>query len=142
MLSHYGNGGEEASMRENDIVLHLVKLESPLSVCKLAAPPEHLPSEGFYAITRTDEELSVVCETQSAPKSVIACEDGWRALKVLGPLDFGLVGILARISTTLAKAGVPLFAISTFDTDYVLVKEENLPTAVEALRNARFLVDA
>lgn len=114
--------------------LQLVVLDSVLSVCKYDSAPEGLTGSGFYSVTRTDDELSVVCETEAIPAGTIAREDGFRALKVQGPLDFGLIGILAKISTALAEANVPLFAISTYDTDYVLVKEENLDTAIAALR--------
>lgn len=114
--------------------LQLVVLDCALSVCKYDSAPEGLTGSGFYSVTRTDDELSVVCETEAIPAGTIAREDGFRALKVQGPLDFGLIGILAKISTALAEANVPLFAISTYDTDYVLVKEENLDTAIAALR--------
>jgi len=114
--------------------LQLVVLDCALSVCKYDDAPESLPGKGFCCLVRTVEELSVVCETKSAPAGAIAREDGFRALKVQGPLDFGLVGILAKISTALAEADVPLFAVSTYDTDYFLVKEEYLDTAIPALR--------
>lgn len=114
--------------------LQLIALDCVLSVCKYDNVPEGLAGGGFCCVTRTDEELSVVCETGAVPAGAIAREDGFRALKVQGPLDFGLVGILAKISTALAEANVPLFAISTYDTDYILVKEENLDTAIAALR--------
>ena len=114
--------------------LQLIVLDSPLSVCKYDDVPESLAGKGFYCLVRTDEELSVVCETELTPAGAIAREDGFRALKVQGPLDFGLVGILAKISSALAEASVPLFAVSTYDTDYFLVKEEYLDTAISALR--------
>ena len=116
--------------------LRLVVLDCALSVCKLEKLPESLLDDGFCCATRTEDELSVVCETCKVPEGVLAREDGLRALKVQGPLDFALVGILARISLTLANAHVPLFAISTYDTDYILVNEENLGLAIVALRDA------
>jgi len=116
--------------------LHLVVLDCNLSVCKLdKLPEERLMEGGFCCVTRTEDELSVVCETNKVPDDALVCEDGWKAFKVLGPLDFGLVGILAKISAALADAGVPLFAISTYDTDYIMVKEEHLDSAIDALRN-------
>ena len=114
--------------------LKLVVLDCALSVCKLEKLPDGLMDEGFCCITHTDDELSVVCETKRVPKDALACEDGLRALKVQGPLDFALVGILARISAALADAEVPLFAISTYDTDYILVKEIYLDSAIIALQ--------
>ena len=124
------------------IQLKLVVLDCALSVCQLGKLPESLLDDGFCCVARTDDELSVVCETGKVPEDVIAREDGLRALKVQGPLDFGLVGILAGISTVLANVSVPLFAISTYDTDYVLVKEENLELAIAALRDEGFIVVA
>ena len=121
--------------------LRLAVLGCQLSVCQCKSVPAELLSEGFCCITRTDGEVSVVCDTTKAPADATNREDGWRALKVCGPLDFGLVGILAKISSTLADAGVPLFAVSTYDTDYVLVKSENLTTAIAALHDGGCVVD-
>lgn len=122
--------------------LRLVVLDCALSVCKLEKLPESLLDDGFCCVTRTEDELSVVCETSKVPEGALAREDGLRALKVQGPLDFALVGILARLSLTLANVHVPLFAISTYDTDYILVNEENLGLAVVALRDAGCIVIA
>ena len=90
---------------------------------------------GFGSITRTPQELSLVCDEKRVPKGVKA-EPGWRVFRVDGPLDFALTGILASIAAPLAQAGVSIFAISTFDTDYVLVKHEKVQQAVAALRAA------
>ena len=111
------------------------------SVCKLGGMPEGLFDGGFCCMVKTADEVSLVCETARAPEDAVAREDGWRALKVHGPLEFGLVGILAKITSALAEADVPLFAISTFDTDYILVKEGDLETAVAALRRQGCEVD-
>ena len=124
-----------------ELRLQLEVLDLQLTVCKCAEVPRGLLEGGFCCIARTADEISVVCETTGAPDETIEREDGWRGLKVRGPLDFGLVGIMARISSALAGAGVPLFAISTYDTDYVLVKEETLETAISALRRGGCLVD-
>ena len=110
-------------------------LSERLAVCRLSpdAPLPKPPSEaGFWSATRTADELTVVLpeETVSVGWKV---EMGWRCFKVLGPLDFGLTGILAALATSLSKAGVPIFAISTYDTDYILVKEENFRKAKQAL---------
>ena len=117
-------------------VVELEVLDQRMSVLKLAEMPTQFPQEGLLFVARTDVEVSVVCETEKAFGEVAAREDGWRALRVRGPLDFAIVGIMAKISSALADADVPLFAVSTFDTDYVLVKEADLDTALDALRDA------
>lgn len=91
----------------------------------------------LFSITQTAEELSIVCDSWSAISGTDQ-EPGWRALKVVGPLDFALIGILAGISGALGKAGISIFAISTFDTDYILVKEKRLDDAVQALKEAGY----
>jgi len=89
----------------------------------------------FFSVTRTSHELSIVCLAGRIPDGV-AAETGWRALKVKGPFALSEVGVLAALSTTLAAAKVSLFAISTFDTDYLLVSEKQLDAAIAALRSA------
>ncbi|SHF34992.1 ACT domain-containing protein [Streptoalloteichus hindustanus] len=90
---------------------------------------------GLVSVTRSPDELSVVCPEGHAPAGA-RVEGDWRVLTVRGPLDFALTGILANLSGALADAGVALFAVSTFDTDHVLVREKDLATAVAALRSA------
>lgn len=87
----------------------------------------------FWSITRTSDELSIVCPQECVPSGVLY-EGDWRVLKVLGPLSFALTGILASISGALAEAGISIFALSTYDTDYILVKASQLEGAIEALR--------
>src|SRR4051812_12449007 len=100
--------------------MNLRIIEGTFSVCKLNAGnsiPDWVFSSSFYSISRSSEELSIVCEQKSIPKEIKA-EKGWSLIKVQGPLDFGLTGILASLANPLAAAGVSIFAISTFDTDY------------------------
>lgn len=97
--------------------------------------PEWAEGGGFVSITRTAEELSIVCAAERVPADA-ATERDWRCLAVAGPLDFSAVGILASLSTALAGAGVSLFAVSTYDTDYLLVRAAALETAIGALRRA------
>ncbi|MDX2151141.1 MAG: ACT domain-containing protein [Bryobacteraceae bacterium] len=97
-----------------------------------AIPPK-VTRSGFFSVTRTAEELSIVCEEVHTSAGA-RVEGGWRALALVGPFAFDQVGILASIARPLADAAVPIFAISTFDTDYVLVKEEHVSAAVAALR--------
>lgn len=108
-------------------------LDRELSVCKLSTADGHLAELPFYFLSRTDKEVSLVCDTDNVPDDVVERVDGWSALRITGTLDFSLVGILSRFTTALADADVGLFAVSTYDTDYVLVKREDLEKAIEAL---------
>lgn len=101
------------------------------TVCQVARLPLALPEVCF--IGKTDQELSLVCPTDAVPEEILTREDGWRCFRIAGVLEFSLVGILARLSGILAEAGVGLFAVSTFDTDYILVKAVDLDLAMGAL---------
>jgi hypothetical protein len=110
-----------------------------LAVCRLDAaapvPPWALGAAPPASITRTAGELSIVCPQEAVPEGITR-RDGWRALAVRGPLDFALTGVLAGLAGPLAEAEVPIFALSTHDTDLVLVAEDDLGRAVAALRDA------
>lgn len=97
-----------------------------------ATVPPQVYDGDFFNICRTDEELSVVC-ADSIPLDSPRCDGGWSCIKVMGPLDFSLTGILAHLAGLLAEAGISLFAMSTFDTDYLLVKTASLASALAAL---------
>ncbi|WP_367136611.1 ACT domain-containing protein [Saccharothrix sp. HUAS TT1] len=97
------------------------------------APAGLLDAPGLVSVTRTPDELSIVCPEEHAPDAA-AAQPGWRLLTVRGPLEFTLTGIMAALSGELAAAGVSLFALSTYDTDHLLVKESDLDRAVQALR--------
>lgn len=116
--------------------MRLEILPEYFTVCKVKEIPSSLPPFSFLA--RTDEEISLVCPVKDAPKETLAREDGWRSFRIQGVLDFSLVGILAGIAGILAERKIPIFALSTYNTDYVLVKEENLPAAREALWTAGY----
>lgn len=105
-------------------------LEKEYAVCRLYEPV--LPGGEFVSLTMSAGEISLVCEAAAAPDGG-AVERGWRGLRVAGVLDFSLVGILAALTSALAEAGVPVFAVSTYNTDYLFVKEENLGAALRAL---------
>jgi uncharacterized protein len=112
-------------------------LSTAFAVCRLP-PDAQIPlfaKTEFTSITRTDEELSIVCPSAQAPQNA-RCESPWTCFKLEGPFAFSLTGVLAAFLTPLAERGVPIFAVSTFDTDYILVKEEHAATALEALRAA------
>lgn len=118
--------------------LTLSLLPDNFSICRLGPevdiPPWALAGD-FFSITRTKEELSLVCSQEVVPNG-IQCEQGWRCIMVRGPLDFSITGILASLTTSLAEAGISIFAISTFDTDYLLVKADNLQRAILKLKEA------
>lgn len=122
--------------------LTLILLPDTFAICRLsasAALPAWALVGSFCAVTRTSEELSIVCVEQQAPADGI-CQRGWRCLKIAGPLDFSLTGVLASLAAPLAGVGVSIFAISTYDTDYLLVQEAQLDAAIEALRRVGFAV--
>jgi len=123
-------------MSTNHKQLSLSVLPNLYAICRLPAeadPPHWAQAGEIVSLTRTPDELSIVCPQEEVPPGV-KCERDWRCLKVEGPLDFALTGILASLTGALAEAGISLFALSTFDTDYVLVKAANLEKAVEALQ--------
>jgi hypothetical protein len=117
--------------------LRLTLLPQSLAVCKLAAdaPSPTWPRGAFTSITRTPGELSVICDDDAVPADVQA-ERGWRALRVEGPLPFELTGVAAALTAPLAEARISVFLIATFDTDYLLVKEDVLAHATGVLRAA------
>ncbi len=115
--------------------LTLIVLPQPLSICRLS-PSDPIPawalSDGFSSVTRTPDELSIVCGSSAVPHE-IKRSDGWRALRVSGKFSFDECGILAALTAQLAEAGIPILAICTFDTDYILVKNAHLAAATREL---------
>jgi len=97
-------------------------------------------SRELFFIAKTHDEISLVCETAYVPQKSIAVENGWSALKILGILDFGLVGVVSKISNILANGGVSIFVVSTFNTDYILLKNENFDTGLELLIREGYIV--
>ena len=124
--------------------LRLTVLDHTFAVCRLAPDavvPEWAWTGEVACVTRTRDELSVVCRDELVPSGVLR-EPGWRCLRVRGPLPFSLTGVFARIAQPLADAGISLFAVMTYDTDYVMVKDEVLREAVGALLSAGHEVEA
>lgn len=122
--------------------LPLLILPDRLAISRLpadAAFPDWARPGDLLALVRTRDELSIVCPERYVPPEVRA-ERGWRAVQVEGPLEFSMTGVLAAIAVPLARAGVSIFALSTFDTDYILVKEDLLDRAATVLQAAGFLV--
>jgi len=118
--------------------MKLTVLKQVLGVCRLNSD-QTIPSwaqqskQSFVSITYTEDELSIVCPLELIPDGM-QCEKPWKAIKIIGPLDFGLTGILSSLTVPLAQNGISIFAISTFDTDYILIKENDLDNAKRILQ--------
>lgn len=122
--------------------MNLGLLQGTYAICRFSIHdviPQKIYSSDFYSITKTIDELSLVVEESLAPADAKQ-ESDWRVLKVEGPLDFGLTGILNSLTKPLADAGISIFAISTFDTDYILVKGSKLDLAAEMLSKSGHVV--
>ncbi len=122
--------------------MELKKIPYDLTVCKVADTAAIDLSGEFYFIGKTDEELSLVVPTDAVPAETTERDDGWRAFRIQGVLDFSLIGILSKISGLLADAGIGIFAVSTFNTDYILVKKENFEKALGVLADAGYQIAA
>jgi len=122
-------------------VLELRLLPDVFAVCRLdpSAEAPAAPARGFHSVTRTEEELSVICVETAVPDDAVV-EPGWRGLQVAGPLDFALTGVAAALTTPLAAAGISVLPVATYDTDYLFVRESSLADAVAALACAGHVV--
>ncbi|MBR0305518.1 MAG: ACT domain-containing protein [Lachnospiraceae bacterium] len=118
----------------------LKKLPYKLTVCKVADIKEIDLNTEFYFIGRTDEEISLVCKTEDTPAATTERDDGWRGFRIEGVLDFSLIGILSKLSGILAENSIGIFAVSTFNTDYILVKGGNFERAMTVLADAGYTV--
>ena len=127
-------------MDKKDIILKLI--DGTFGVCRLN-PADEIPhwakNDKFYSISKTDEELSIVCAEEDISEGVTS-ELSWKILKIEGVLDFSLIGIIAKISTILADKGISIFVVSTFNTDYILIKEENISKAIIVLQEEQYTV--
>ena len=115
--------------------LTLLILRQTFTICRLdkdAPIPDWVFQGNLYSVTRTKDELSIVCPLINVPTGIV-CNQGWSCLKVKGPLDLSLTGIISSIASTLEMGNISLFSISTYDTDYVMVNEKNLEKAIFAL---------
>ena len=121
--------------------MKLKEIQGTYSVLRYASKdpiPDWVNKSSFFSISRTDEELSIVCDVRVVQGDVERREDGWKCLKVEGPLDFSLTGVLSSIALPLAEAKISIFAISTFDTDYVMLKSDMLEKAKLVLKKSGF----
>lgn len=119
--------------------LKIIKHE--FSVCKVKSYEKVDLSAEFCFIGKTDEELSLVCLTKNVPDNTTDRDDGWRAFRIEGVLDFSLIGILAKISAVLAENKIGIFAVSTYNTDYILTKAEQFDKATEVLENSGYEIE-
>lgn len=120
--------------------MKLKALPRTLTVCKLADAAAIDLNQDFYFLARTDEELSLVCRTEATPANTTDRDDGWRGFRIEGVLDFSLIGILSKLSAVLAEHKIGIFAVSTYNTDYILVKEENFNRALRALAEKGYTI--
>ncbi|MBQ7653730.1 MAG: ACT domain-containing protein [Clostridia bacterium] len=118
--------------------MELKVLHCELSVCKVESTDDIDLNQELVFVGITDEEISLVCSVEAVPEKTVERDDGWRGFRIEGVLDFSLIGILSKISTVLAENKIGIFAVSTFNTDYILVKKENFEKAVEALKKAGY----
>ena len=120
--------------------MELKKIDYKLTVCKVSNLSDIDMASDFYFIGKTDEELSLVCKTENTPQNTIEREDGWRGFRIQGVLDFSMIGILSRLSSILAEHKIGIFAVSTYNTDYIFMKEENFSKALEVLVSEGYTV--
>ena len=113
--------------------MKLQKLPYDLTVCKVAKLSDFDQIADFFFIGKTDEELSVICLMNDVPERTVDRSDGWRGFRIEGTLDFSLVGVLSKLSAILAENMIGIFAVSTFNTDYILVKNEDYERAMDVL---------
>ena len=120
--------------------MELKKIDHKLTVCKVAKMSDINTDADFCFIGKTDEELSLVCKTDDTPRNTVERDDGWRGFRIQGVLDFSLIGILSKLSGILAEHKIGIFVVSTYNTDYILVKEENYERALTALVSEGYTV--
>ena len=113
--------------------MKLKKLPYEFTICKVETVSEINMESEIYFVGKTDEEISLVCRTEDVPDEISDRDDGWRGFRIEGVLDFSLIGILSKLSTILAENKIGIFAVSTFNTDYILVKDENYDRAISVL---------
>ena len=116
-------------------------IDTEFAICKVKDFSQINLEDEFLFIGKTDDEHSIVCEMQSIPNNCTDIDEGWIAFKIEGQIDFSLIGIISKLSTILAETKVGICALSTYDTDYILVKKENLEDAKNALREHEYIVE-
>ena len=120
--------------------MRLKKLPDTFTFSKVEKVTDIDMNSDIYFIGKTDEELSLVCRSEDVPENTVERDDGWRGFRIEGVLDFSLIGILSKLSTILAENQIGIFAVSTYNTDYILVKAENFDRALNVLAAAGYEV--
>ena len=113
--------------------MELQRLDYDFSICKISNVDNVDFSREFVFLSKTNDEISLVCETSHIPSNTIISDSGWKAFKVSGMLDFGMIGVVAKISDILAKAEISIFVVSTYNTDYIFLKAENFDKGIQVL---------
>ena len=121
-------------------MMEIKKIDHNFSVCQVEDYSLVNLNSEYSFIGKTDEEKSLVCITDEVPANVIQQDDGWKAFRIQGVLNFSLIGILAKIAAALADNGISIFAVSTYNTDYVLIKSKNFSKAIELLSKTGYRV--
>lgn len=121
-------------------MMEIKKIDHNFSVCQVEDYSLVNLNSEYSFIGKTDEEKSLVCNTDEVPANVIQQDDGWKAFRIQGVLDFSLIGILAKIAAALADNGISIFAVSTYNTDYVLMKRENYQKALDVLKALGYMI--
>jgi len=120
--------------------MELQKIECDFTVCKIENIEQADFTRDFVFLQKAPDEITLVCESDHVPSNTIAAETGWKALKISGILDFGMIGVIAKIANILAKTEISIFAISTYNTDYILVKADNFDRAIQELIRNDYIV--
>lgn len=122
----------------NETNMQIKKIDYDFSICKVSDFSSIDFKKEYFFIGKTDEENSLVCITESVPHNAVYRDDGWKAFRIQGVLDFSLIGILAKISTLLAENNIGIFAVSTYNTDYIFTRKENFQKALDVLSGAGY----
>lgn len=120
--------------------MEIEKIEGEFSVCKVADYSQVNLQNEYCFICKTDEENSLVCLTEQKPANTIECEDGWKALRIKGVIELTAIGVLSRISSLLAEGNIAIFVVSTFNTDYIFLKQEQESEALQILVNGGYKI--
>lgn len=121
--------------------MQLKKLEQDFSVCKVEDISKVNFESEYCFLGKTDEEISLVCDTNEVPNNIVIRDDGWKGFKIVGTLDFSLIGILSKIATILSDNDIGIFAVSTYNTDYIFTKKSNFSKALDALSKSGYEIE-